>query len=282
MAKYCFGPVASHDTASGAKALPGGTEGVGFEPTVRLHGLRFSRRAEIAASFLQIEGFNPPWDRVWDWRLRAWARQQTLCDAKQRVRGVGTHRSLDQRPQHLDEPTFLRSGGLGPEDVKPTGGQTPLGLRDCGVVNTPNASPRPLAEPESPDAAESSKVRAVAPHVGQGVRGVGGPATSSGGGPAPSGPNPWAARPLTVELPFPRGVANQQGGVQYENVADTPHSILGSRRTGLAPDSPSRSRGPRNESDKPFLEAVHYHRGIRATSPQSRGRSFGARRRGEN
>jgi hypothetical protein len=40
-------------------------------------------------------------------------------------------------------------------------------------------------------------------------------------------PNPWAARPLTVDLPFPRGVANQQGGVQYEEVDGTPHSILG-------------------------------------------------------
>jgi hypothetical protein len=39
-------------------------------------------------------------------------------------------------------------------------------------------------------------------------------------------PNPWAARALTVDPPFPRGVANQQGGVEYEEVDGTPHSIL--------------------------------------------------------
>jgi hypothetical protein len=40
-------------------------------------------------------------------------------------------------------------------------------------------------------------------------------------------PNPWAARPLTTDLPFPRGVANVQGDMAYEEVAAEPHSILG-------------------------------------------------------
>jgi hypothetical protein len=52
-------------------------------------------------------------------------------------------------------------------------------------------------------------------------------------------PNPWAVRPVSTDLPFPRGVANQQGGVEYEEVPDAPHSIL-----GLADDWP----GP----EKPF------------------------------
>jgi hypothetical protein len=40
-------------------------------------------------------------------------------------------------------------------------------------------------------------------------------------------PNPWAARPLLVSLPFRRGVANERGTVQYDEVADAPHSLLG-------------------------------------------------------
>jgi hypothetical protein len=39
-------------------------------------------------------------------------------------------------------------------------------------------------------------------------------------------PNPWAARPLPTDLPFPRGVANQQGVVEYEEVTGALHSIL--------------------------------------------------------
>ena len=55
-------------------------------------------------------------------------------------------------------------------------------------------------------------------------------------------PNPWAARPLTTDLPFPRGVASRQGGMEYEEVAGAPNSIL-----GLADDWP----GP----EKPFSNA---------------------------
>lgn len=40
-------------------------------------------------------------------------------------------------------------------------------------------------------------------------------------------PNPWAARPLLVSLPFHRGVANERRAVEYEEVGDAPHSILG-------------------------------------------------------
>jgi hypothetical protein len=51
-------------------------------------------------------------------------------------------------------------------------------------------------------------------------------------------PNPWAARPLSADLPFPRGVANQQGGVHYEEVPDTPHSILGLPHDWPGPEKP--------------------------------------------
>jgi hypothetical protein len=51
-------------------------------------------------------------------------------------------------------------------------------------------------------------------------------------------PNPWAARPLTVDLSFPRGVASQQGGVEYEEVDDGPHAILGFTEDWPGPDRP--------------------------------------------
>jgi hypothetical protein len=60
-------------------------------------------------------------------------------------------------------------------------------------------------------------------------------------------PNPWASRPLQVTLPFPRGVANEQGGVVYDEVVGSPHSIL-----GLPQDWP----GPRGgEFTKPWSTA---------------------------
>jgi hypothetical protein len=39
--------------------------------------------------------------------------------------------------------------------------------------------------------------------------------------------NPWAARPLLLSLPFPRGVPDERRAVEYEEVADAPHSTLG-------------------------------------------------------
>jgi hypothetical protein len=39
--------------------------------------------------------------------------------------------------------------------------------------------------------------------------------------------NPWAARPLRVRLPLPRGVPDERRAVEYEEVADAPHSTLG-------------------------------------------------------
>jgi hypothetical protein len=51
-------------------------------------------------------------------------------------------------------------------------------------------------------------------------------------------PNPWAARPLTVDLPFPRGVATAEPVVSYEEVAGTPHSILGLPQDWPGPDEP--------------------------------------------
>jgi hypothetical protein len=51
-------------------------------------------------------------------------------------------------------------------------------------------------------------------------------------------PNPWATRPLPVDLPFPRGVANEQGGVAYEEVEGTPHSILGLSSDWPGPGKP--------------------------------------------
>jgi hypothetical protein len=51
-------------------------------------------------------------------------------------------------------------------------------------------------------------------------------------------PNPWAARPLTVDLPFPRGVATQQGGMHYEEVASGAHAILELPEDWPGPDEP--------------------------------------------
>jgi hypothetical protein len=51
-------------------------------------------------------------------------------------------------------------------------------------------------------------------------------------------PNPWAARPLTVDLPFPRGVASRQGEVQYEEVDEGPHPIVGLPEDWPGPDEP--------------------------------------------
>lgn len=56
-------------------------------------------------------------------------------------------------------------------------------------------------------------------------------------------PNPWAARPLTTELPLPRGVANQQGGMDYEGIVGAPNSIL-----ALADDWP----GPEQAFSNPW------------------------------
>ena len=51
-------------------------------------------------------------------------------------------------------------------------------------------------------------------------------------------PNPWAARQLTAELPVPRGVANQQGAVEYEEVVGVPHTILGLPEDWPGPEEP--------------------------------------------
>jgi hypothetical protein len=51
-------------------------------------------------------------------------------------------------------------------------------------------------------------------------------------------PNPWAARALGADLPFPRGLANQQGAVHYEEVDDTPHPILGLPQDWPGPGKP--------------------------------------------
>ena len=51
-------------------------------------------------------------------------------------------------------------------------------------------------------------------------------------------PNPWAARPLTVDLPFPRGVATAQRVVSYEEAAGTSHSILGLPQDWPGPGKP--------------------------------------------
>ena len=40
-------------------------------------------------------------------------------------------------------------------------------------------------------------------------------------------PNPWAARPLTVDLPFPVATASKSGEVSYEDRGDGPHDIFG-------------------------------------------------------
>jgi hypothetical protein len=56
-------------------------------------------------------------------------------------------------------------------------------------------------------------------------------------------PNPWAARPLTVDLPFPRGVATVERVVSYQEAAGGPHSIL-----GLPEDWP----GPKKAFSKPL------------------------------
>jgi hypothetical protein len=55
--------------------------------------------------------------------------------------------------------------------------------------------------------------------------------------------NPWAARPLKVRLPFPRGTADERRAVEYEEVAGAPNSIL-----GLPQDWP----GPGKEFTKPW------------------------------
>lgn len=49
-------------------------------------------------------------------------------------------------------------------------------------------------------------------------------------------PNPWASRPLPVSLPFPRGIANERGAVEYEDVAGAPNSILGLREDWPGPE----------------------------------------------
>jgi hypothetical protein len=51
-------------------------------------------------------------------------------------------------------------------------------------------------------------------------------------------PNPWAARPLSTDLPFPRGVANQHGGMEYEQVAGAPNSIFGLAGAWPGPEKP--------------------------------------------
>jgi hypothetical protein len=40
-------------------------------------------------------------------------------------------------------------------------------------------------------------------------------------------PNPWAARPLSVELPFPIALATEDGAVSYEDRDDAPAGIFG-------------------------------------------------------
>jgi hypothetical protein len=51
-------------------------------------------------------------------------------------------------------------------------------------------------------------------------------------------PNPWAARPLSTDLPFPRGVANQHDGMEYEQVAGAPNSIFGLAGAWPGPEEP--------------------------------------------
>lgn len=40
-------------------------------------------------------------------------------------------------------------------------------------------------------------------------------------------PNPWAARPLSADLPFPVAIADEKGAVTYEERDDTPAAIFG-------------------------------------------------------
>ena len=51
-------------------------------------------------------------------------------------------------------------------------------------------------------------------------------------------PNPWAARPLTVELPLPLGVADTDGRVDYEDVSGNPAAALGLPEDWPGPDPP--------------------------------------------
>lgn len=51
-------------------------------------------------------------------------------------------------------------------------------------------------------------------------------------------PNPWAARPLSVELPFPTAVADTNGSVQYTDAAESPAELVGLAEGWPGPDAP--------------------------------------------
>lgn len=51
-------------------------------------------------------------------------------------------------------------------------------------------------------------------------------------------PNPWAQRPLEVDLPFPKGIADQQGVVAYVDVDEAPHESFGLPADWPGPEAP--------------------------------------------
>jgi hypothetical protein len=55
-------------------------------------------------------------------------------------------------------------------------------------------------------------------------------------------PNPWAVRPLSIELPFPTATATEGGAVSYQDRDDAPAGIF-----GLPSDWP----GPEDRFERP-------------------------------
>jgi hypothetical protein len=50
--------------------------------------------------------------------------------------------------------------------------------------------------------------------------------------------NPWAAHPLHVDLPFPRGIASENGVVEYQEVAASPNELFGLASDWPGPEDP--------------------------------------------
>jgi hypothetical protein len=55
-------------------------------------------------------------------------------------------------------------------------------------------------------------------------------------------PNPWAAEPLDVECDFPKGIANDRGLVEYEEVGDEPGTLMGLPSGWPGPEAPFEKR----------------------------------------